>query len=158
MENFGLLKRQTTDAFSRDIQVNLMGAFHCSKAVWPGMMEKGWGRIINISSIAALHGAFAMPGYGASKAGILGLTRSLAIEGAANNITVNAVLPGPIETEALKLHKPEYIERMKDRTPMKRLGHPDDVAAVIAFLASDLSGFITGAGIPVTGGVELFGI
>ena len=157
MENFGLMNQQDEDRFSRDLHVNLVGAFNCSKAVWPGMAETGWGRIINMSSIAADHGALAMPGYGASKAGLIGLTKSLALEGGRRGICVNAVLPGPIGTETLLLHKPEYIEKMQDRTQLKRLGRPEEVAALVAFLSSDLAGFITGAAIPITGGVELFG-
>jgi len=155
MGNFRLLQDQDTQQWDHEIQVNLSGAFYCSRAVWAGMVKKKWGRIINISSIGALIGAFAAPGYGASKAGMIGLTRTLALEGAQIGITVNAVLPGPIETEALKLIKPKNLEGMRKMTAMRRLGRPEEVAVVVVFLASDLASFITGAAIPVTGGAEL---
>ena len=120
------------------------------------MIENGAGRIINISSIAGTMGAFGQPSYGASKAGLIGLTRSLAIEGARKGITANAVLPGLIETEAIRLHRPDMLERMRNRTAMKRLGKPEEVASLVAFLASDQASYITGAAIPVAGGADLF--
>lgn len=155
MDNMATLQNQEPDRFDRDLRVNLSGAFYCIKAVWPAMKEKGWGRIVNISSITGMTGAFAQPGYGASKAGLIGLTRTLAIEGAQKGITVNAILPGLIETEAVKLHQPEMIEHMKMHTAMKRLGKPEEVASVVVFIASDMASYITGAAIPVTGGMEL---
>jgi 3-oxoacyl-[acyl-carrier protein] reductase len=103
-----------------------------------------------------LSGAFAQPGYGASKAGMIGLTRSLALEGAKYNITVNAVLPGFIATEAVQLHDPKMLDRVKSRTPMRRMGTPEEVSPLVVFLASQSAGFITGAAIPVTGGADLF--
>lgn len=156
MGNFGLLERQDSNQWEYFLRVNLTGSFHCTKAVWPAMAEKGWGRIINISSFVGLMGAFADPSYGASKAGLIGLTRSLALEGARNGITVNAVLPGFIETEALRLHDGRILERIKERTPMKRLGRPEEVAPLVVFLASEEASYMTGAAIPVTGGADLF--
>ena len=156
MDNMAMMEKQTHRMWERDIKVNLTGAYHCIQAVWMHMKEKKWGRIINISSFVGLCGAFAQPGYGASKAGIIGLTRSLALEGAMNNITVNAILPGFIETEALKLHKPEMLERIRNRIAMKRLGKPEEVASAVVFLASDGADYITGAAIPITGGADLF--
>ena len=155
MENFGLMKNQDPARWERDLRVNLTGAFLCAKAAWPMMLEKKWGRIINISSIAGALGAYAQPSYGASKAGLIGLTKSLALEGAPYGITVNAVLPGFIETEAVLLHRPEMLERVKNRTAMKRLGHPQEVASLVAYLASEEAGYITGAAIPVAGGIDL---
>ncbi len=156
VENFARLKNQKAELWERDLKVNLTGSFHCTKAVWPSMVEKKWGRVINISSIAGLMGAFGQPSYGATKAGLIGLTRSLALEGAKNNITVNAVLPGFIETEAVKLHRSDVLERVITRVAMKRLGRPEEVAPLVAFLASDLSSYMTGTAIPVTGGADLF--
>lgn len=156
MDNFALFENQDPERWERDIRVNLTGAFHCSKAVWPGMLKKNWGRIINMSSIAGAMGAFGQPSYGASKAGLIGLTRSLAIEGARKGITVNAVLPGLIETEAVKLHRPDMLDRMRNSTAMKRLGKPVEVASLVVYLASDEASYITGAAIPVAGGADLF--
>jgi len=155
MENFGRLDCQSLQLWERDLKVNLTGAFICTQAVWPGMLEKGWGRIINMSSIAGLMGAYTHPSYGASKAGLIGLTKSLALEGARHGITVNAVAPGFIDTEAVRLAGEEKLERYRNRCPMKRLGRAEEVAALVTFLASDAAGFITGAVFPVTGGMDL---
>lgn len=155
MDNFGKLEDQTIEKWERDLLVNLTGAFNCTKAVWPKMKEKGWGRVIYISSIAGLMGAWLQPSYGATKAGLIGLAKSLAIEGGKFGITVNAICPGFIETEAVKLQAPEMTERIIKGTPVKRLGQPDEIGQVAVFLASDASSFITGAALPVTGGLDL---
>ena len=156
MDNMAALEHQKLNMFERDLKVNLAGAFNCIQAVWPFMKKSGWGRIINISSFVAESGAFAQPGYGASKAGLIGLTRSLALEGARHGITVNAVLPGFIETEAVQLHDPKMLDRIRARTPMKRLGKPEEISPLVVFLAGEGAAFITGAAIPVTGGADLF--
>jgi 3-oxoacyl-[acyl-carrier protein] reductase len=156
MDNFAFLDQQDPERWEQDLRVNLTGAFHCAKAVWPEMVKEGWGRIINISSFVGLMGAFAQPSYGASKAGLIGLTRSLALEGAKFGITVNAVLPGFIETDALRFYDTTILERVKSRAAMKRLGKPEEVASLVVFLASGLASYITGAAIPVTGGADLF--
>jgi 3-oxoacyl-[acyl-carrier protein] reductase len=156
MDNFGKLEDQTLDRWERDIRVNLTGAFNCTKAVWPHMKEKGWGRVIYISSIAALMGALLQPSYGATKAGLIGLAKSLAIEGGKHNITVNAICPGFIETEAVKLYDAGMKDRVIKRTSLRRLGRPEEVAEVVVFLAGDAASYITGAAIPVTGGADLF--
>jgi len=156
MENFALLQNQEDKLWERDLKVNLTGAFYCIKAVWPGMIKRNWGRIINMSSFAGQMGAFGQPSYGASKAGLIGLTRSLALEGARHQITVNAVLPGFIETEAVRLQRSDILERIKERAAMKRLGRPEEVASLVAFLASEMSSYMTGTAIPVAGGADLF--
>ncbi|MBU2551895.1 MAG: SDR family oxidoreductase [Proteobacteria bacterium] len=158
MGNFALMNGQTPERFAEDISINLIGAFHCSKVVWSKMAEKGWGRIINMSSISARGGAFAAPGYGASKAGLLGLTRTLAIEGGGLGITVNAVMPGLIDTEPVRKQGAELLDRVRQRIPAGRLGRPEEVAALVTFLVSEQAGYITGASVPVTGGIELFTI
>ena len=129
MDNFALLEKQNPDMWERDLKVNLSGAFHCIQAVWPGMSQRNWGRIVNMSSFVAQSGALAQPGYGASKAGLLGLGRSLALEGARYNITVNAVLPGFIDTEAVRLQDRKTMERIIARSAAKRLGTVREVAA-----------------------------
>jgi 3-oxoacyl-[acyl-carrier protein] reductase len=156
MDNMALIEKHSSDMWKRDLEVNLTGSYNCAKAVWPLMKNNKWGRIINISSFVGLSGAFAQPGYGASKAGIIGLTKSLALEGAKHGITVNAVLPGFIETEALMLHQPEMLSNIKNRIAMKRFGKPKEVASLVSFLASDDASYITGSALPVTGGADLF--
>lgn len=155
MDNFAGIEDQSLERWERDLRVNLTGAFNCTKAVWPWMKKKGWGRIIYISSIAALMGAWRQPSYGASKAGLVGLAKSLAIEGGKYGITVNALCPGFIETETVKLQPPELMERIIRGTPLQRYGRPDEIAQTVVFLASDSSSFITGAALPATGGLDL---
>jgi 3-oxoacyl-[acyl-carrier protein] reductase len=155
MDNLGKLEEQQPERWQRDLNVNLTGAYNCSKAVWPGMVKKEWGRIINISSVAGLMGAHMQPSYGATKAGLIGFSKSLAIEAGRYGITVNAVCPGFIATEAVQLYDEHVSERIAKRTAMKRMGRPEEVAQVVAFLASDAASYITGAVIPVTGGIDL---
>jgi len=155
MENIGAFSEQKPGLWQRDINVNLTGTFNCIKAVWPGMLRKQGGRIINISSVAALMGASLQPSYGATKAGIIGLTKSLAIEAGRSNITVNAVCPGFIATEAVQLYDDRMKERIEKKTALRRLGRPEEVASLVSFLASDAASYITGAAIPVTGGIDL---
>jgi 3-oxoacyl-[acyl-carrier protein] reductase len=120
------------------------------------MRENGWGRIVNMASVAGTLGGFGQASYSTTKAGLLGLTKTLALEGARHGITANAIVPGIIGTEAFGFGNPEMNERMIRRTAMRRAGRPDEIASVIAFLCSDLASYVTGAEIPVTGGIELF--
>jgi 3-oxoacyl-[acyl-carrier protein] reductase len=147
---------QSPELWERDLRVNLTGAFNCSQAVWPHMRERGWGRIVNMASVAGTLGGFGQASYATTKAGLLGLTRSLALEGARHGITVNAIVPGIIGTEAFSFGNPEMNERMVKRTALRRAGEPQEVANAIAFLCSDLAAYITGVGLNVSGGIELF--
>ena len=156
IDQFALIENQPLDAWEKALSVNLTGAFRCIKSVWKDMSKNKWGRIINISSFTAESGSFGQPGYGAAKAGLQGLTRSLALEGARHQITVNAVLPGFIDTKALRRLQPEILEKIKGRIAMKRFAHPKEITAVVVFLASEASSYITGASIPITGGADLF--
>ncbi len=156
IDRFALVEDQSLDTWEKNLNVNLSGAFRCIKAVWKGMCKNKWGRIINISSFTAESGSFGQPGYGSAKAGLQGLTRAMALEGAKHQITVNAVLPGFIDTEALKRIQPEMLEKIKSRIAMKRFAQPEEIADVVVFLASEASSYITGASIPITGGADLF--
>jgi 3-oxoacyl-[acyl-carrier protein] reductase len=156
LDHTARLEHQNDEFWERDLQVNLTGAYNCSKAVWPYMKEQKWGRIINMASIAGTLGSFGQASYATTKAGILGLTRTLALEGASHNITVNAIIPGIINTEAFQMTQPDLRKRMIERTALKRPGKPEDIAHAIVFLASEEAEYITGIGLPVTGGIDLF--
>jgi len=158
MDNLGKFEDQKPELWQRDLGVNLTGTYHCCKAVWQGMVTRGWGRIINISSVAALMGASMQPSYGATKAGLIGFSKSLAIEAGRYGITVNTVCPGFIATEAVKLYDERITERIEKRTALRRLGLPEEVAQVVVFIASDGASYITGAAIPVTGGIDLLAL
>ena len=156
LDHVAQFHQQAPELWERDLRVNLTGAFNCAQAVWPGMRERSWGRIVNMASVAGTLGGFGQASYSTTKAGLLGLTRTLALEGARHGITVNAIVPGIIGTEAFDFGNAEMNERMIKRTAMRRPGEPDEIAHVIAFLCSDLASYVTGAAIPVTGGIELF--
>jgi 3-oxoacyl-[acyl-carrier protein] reductase len=156
LDHVGQLENQLPELWERDLGVNLTGAFNCCRAVWPHMKEQGWGRIVNMASVAGTLGGFGQASYATTKAGLLGLTRSLALEGARHGITVNAIVPGIIGTEAFHFGNPEMNERMIKRTALRRPGEPQDIANAIAFLCSDLAGYVTGVGLNVSGGIELF--
>jgi 3-oxoacyl-[acyl-carrier protein] reductase len=156
LDHLGQLENQSPELWERDLRVNLTGAFNCSRAVWPHMKERGWGRIVNMASVAGTLGGFGQASYATTKAGLLGLTKTLALEGARHGITANAIVPGIIGTEAFHFGNPEMNERMVKRAALRRTGKPEDVANAIAFLCSDLAGYITGIELNVSGGIELF--
>ena len=156
LDHLGQFPDQQTELWDRDLRVNLTGAFNCAQAVWPHMLERGWGRIVNMASVAGTLGGFGQASYSTTKAGLLGLTRTLAIEGARHGITCNAIVPGVIGTEAFGFVNPEMKERMIKRTALRKLGEPQDVANAIVFLCSDLASYITGVALNVSGGIELF--
>ena len=156
LDHVGQLPDQLPGLWERDLRVNLTGSFNCAQAVWPHMRERGWGRIMNMASVAGTLGGFGQASYSTTKAGILGLTRTLALEGARHGITANAIVPGIIGTEAFAFGNPEMNERMVRRTALRRPGEPQDVANAIAFLCSDLAAYVTGVALNVSGGIELF--
>ena len=147
---------QRSELWERDLRVNLTGGFNCAQAVWPHMKERGWGRIVNMASVAGTLGGFGQASYSTTKAGILGLTRTLALEGGRHGITCNAIVPGIIGTEAFNMGNAEMNERMVKRTAMRRAGDPQEIADAVAFLCSDLASYITGVGLVVAGGIDLF--
>lgn len=135
------------------IDTNLTGAFNMTHPIWPGMRERGFGRIVNISSINGQKGQAGQANYSAAKAGDIGLTKALAQEGASRNITVNAICPGYIGTEMVRAI-PENVlkDRILPQIPVGRLGEPDEIARCVLFLASDEAGFITGSTLTANGG------
>lgn len=141
----------TEDAWDRLMAINLKGPFLCCKAIIPGMVEAGWGRVVNISSSSAQTGAQAMAHYVASKGGVIGLTKALALEYATRGITVNNVPPNFVDTEGLR-EAPVDVDAFAQTTPMKRPGSPRNIAAAVAFLASDDADYITGHTLGVNGG------
>jgi 3-oxoacyl-[acyl-carrier protein] reductase len=148
-----LALRLSDEDWDRVLDINLKGAFYCARAALRFMIRKRWGRIINISSVAGLTGNPGQVNYCASKAGLLGLTRSLAREVARRNITVNAVAPGLIATDMVEDLGGEALDLIASRIPMGRLGTPEEVAEVVSFLASEASSYITGQVICVDGGM-----
>jgi len=132
--------------------VHLKGTFNCIQAVSPHMIEKGYGKIVNLSSIWGKSGAIAEIAYSSAKAGILGLTKSVARELARYQINVNVVLPGLILTPTIAKMTEKYQTMVIEQTPLRRMGKPDEVANVVAFLASDEASFMTGAAVEVSGG------
>jgi len=161
------LVNTTDDLWHRHLSINLSGTFYCTRAALPAMLKKGWGRVINIASIAGKTGAPYIAAYSASKHGVLGLTQSIALEVAASGITVNAICPGYVDTEMVSRGverittrtgrtAEEALETLKKMSPQNRLVTPEEVAAVALLLASDQGRGINGQGINIDGGTVLF--
>jgi len=151
----GLAVRMKKDDWDAVVNTNLFGSFAATQQVLPGMMRARWGRIVNISSIVGLTGNPGQANYVASKAGLIGLTKSLAQEMAPRNITVNAVAPGFIETDMTAVLSEELKGKLLQAIPLRRLGSPEDIAAAVRFLASDEAGYITGQVLSVNGGMYM---
>ena len=151
----GLALRMKQADWEMVLQTNLSGAFYAVQAVLSGMMRERWGRIINISSVVGEAGNAGQANYVASKAGLIGLTKSLAQEVGSRNITVNAVAPGFIETDMTHALSEELKKKMLDNTPLRRFGLAEDVAHAVCFLASDGASFITGHVLDVNGGLYM---
>jgi len=151
----GLALRMKKDDWDAVLATNLTGAFLAAQQVMQGMMKQRWGRIINISSIVGETGNPGQANYVASKAGLIGLTKSLAQEIASRNITVNAIAPGFIDTDMTAALSDELKQNMLGHIPLKRFGKPEDVAAAVKFLASEDAGYITGAVLNVNGGMYM---
>lgn len=149
----GLLMRMKKEDFESVIDVNLIGTFNVTRNVIPYMIKTKQGRIINISSVVGVSGNAGQTNYSASKAGIIGFTKSLAKEVASRNITVNAVAPGFIQTQMTEVLKDEVKDEIMKQIPLKRFGMTEDVANLVKFLASDESSYITGQVINVDGGM-----
>jgi NAD(P)-dependent dehydrogenase (short-subunit alcohol dehydrogenase family) len=145
--------KMTPQMWSEVLSVNLDGAFYCTKAVIEGMLERKYGRIVNISSVIGRMGNFGQANYAASKAGLIALTKTLAKEFATKGITVNAVAPGYIETEMAKSVPKEILEKIIAQIPLGRLGKPTEVAGVVAYLVSEDADYMTGQVIDINGGL-----
>lgn len=160
VNNAGITKdalsmRMKPDDWNLVLQINLTGTFFCAQQVLPAMMRERWGRVVNIASIVGQTGNAGQANYVASKAGVIGLTKTLALELASRNITVNAIAPGFIETDMTKTLPEDIKQKMLARIPLQRMGQPADIAAAVRFLVSDAAAYITGQVLGVNGGMYM---
>ncbi|MHA6757138.1 3-oxoacyl-ACP reductase family protein [Streptacidiphilus sp. PAMC 29251] len=137
------------------LRTNLTGPFHCTRLAVPDMLTARWGRIVNVASVAAVTGPAGQANYAAAKAGLLGLTRSTARELATRGVTCNAVLPGLVDTAIIAHLDAPRRDQLRHQIPLGRLGTPEQVASMVTYLCSDLAGYVTGAIIPVDGGMSM---
>ncbi len=156
LDHVAQIENQSDDLWERDLRVNLTGAMLCTKAAWPYMREQNWGRVIYMASVAGTLGGFGQASYSTTKAGLIGLGKSMALEGARYGITANVIAPGVIGTEAFKAGSQKMNDRMVLRTALRSAGEPDDIAHAICFLVSPEARYITGQVLTVAGGIDLF--
>jgi acetoacetyl-CoA reductase len=150
-----VFRRMTERDWTEVINTNLNSVFNVTRQVVDGMIDRGWGRIVNISSVNAIKGQFGQTNYSAAKAGMAGFSKALAQEVVKKGVTVNTVSPGYVETDMVKAIRAELREQIIASIPMGRLARPEEIAAVVAFLASEEAGYITGANISVNGGMHM---
>jgi acetoacetyl-CoA reductase len=150
-----VFKRMTEQDWMSVINTNLNSVFNVTRQVIDGMSERGWGRIVNISSVNGIKGQFGQTNYSAAKAGMAGFAKALAQEVVKKGVTVNTVSPGYVETDLVMAIRAEVREKIVASIPMGRLARPEEIAAVVAFLASEDAGYITGANISVNGGMHM---
>lgn len=153
VNNIASIAKMSADAWEQEIGVNLTGAFHCIQATVPAMAERGWGRVINIASVAARSPTAGQPSYAASKAGLIALTQSTAQEFGRRGVTANAVLPGLIATPLVKSMPEPFRESLVNQSAVGRLGETSDIGELVAFLASPAASFVSGTEIPCDGGL-----
>jgi NAD(P)-dependent dehydrogenase (short-subunit alcohol dehydrogenase family) len=154
VNNIALIADMTPEAWEHELRVNLTGMFHTVRVAVPPMAARGWGRVINMASVAALTPGLGQPAYSASKAGVVAFTRAVAQEFGPGGVTANAILPGLIGTPLVRSMPAELRDRYVNVTPVARLGEPEDIAALAVFLASPAAGFLTGTAIPCDGGAS----
>jgi acetoacetyl-CoA reductase len=150
------MRKMTRTAWEEVLDVDLGGCFNMCKAVWESMLERGFGRVVNIGSINGQAGQYGQVNYAAAKSGIHGFTKALAQEGAAKGITVNAVAPGYIDTDMLSSVPPTVLEKILARIPVGRLGKSEEIARGVLFLVADDAGFITGSTMSINGGQHMY--
>jgi acetoacetyl-CoA reductase len=151
----GVFKRMSPADWYAVINTNLNSVFNVTRQVVEGMTERGWGRIVNISSVNALKGQFGQTNYSAAKAGMHGFSKALAQEVVKKGVTVNTISPGYVETDMVRAMKPEVLKSIVEQIPMGRLAQPEEIASLVAYLASDDAGYITGANISINGGLHM---
>ena len=152
----GTMHKMSFDDWNEVMRINLGGCFNMAKACFPGMRERGWGRIVNIGSINGQAGQYGQVNYAAAKSGIHGFTKALAQEGARVGVTVNAIAPGYIDTDMVAAVPEPVLEKIVAKIPVGRLGQADEIARGVAFLTSDEGGFVTGSTMSINGGQHMY--
>ncbi|WP_443969766.1 acetoacetyl-CoA reductase [Sphingobium sp. CR28] len=152
----GVLAKMSFDDWNEVMRINLGGCFNMAKATFPGMRERGWGRIVNIGSINGQAGQYGQVNYAAAKSGIHGFTKALAQEGARSGITVNAIAPGYIDTDMVAAVPAPVLEKIVAKIPVGRLGQAQEIARGVVFLVSEDAGFVTGSTLSMNGGQHMY--
>jgi acetoacetyl-CoA reductase len=152
----GTILKMSKEMWEDVIRINLGGCFNMAHAVFPGMRERKWGRIVNIGSINGQAGQYGQVNYAAAKSGIHGFTKALSQEGARFGVTVNAIAPGYIDTDMVAAVPPEVLEKIVAKIPVGRLGQASEIARGVAFLCSDEAGFVTGSTLSINGGQHMY--
>lgn len=156
LTNVARITEMEQDRWQHDLDVNLTGVFNCVRAALPHMRQQTWGRIVSISSVAGVQGGYGQAGYAATKAGVISLMKTVALEAGRDGVTANAVYPGIVGTEAFEFMRPDMQERIRHRVIWRTEAEPVDVAKPIVFLCSEPARYITGIAWDLTGGIELF--